>query len=160
MYSWHLYLAVFLATVSFNGVQLHVESDQTSVFTSRGGNVTLTCRYWYEPALSAPRRTRVKWSWQPTGGGHETDVLVAIGNRQRAFGGFRERVHLRQASEGDVSIIITGLHLNDTGRFRCEVIDGLEDETVTIDLELRGMVTSNSPHMLKSQMIHLLTDSS
>lgn len=82
----------------------------------------------------------MKWSWQPAGGGHETDVLVAIGNRQRTFGGFRDRVHLRQASEGDVSIIITGLQLNDTGRFRCEVIDGLEDETVTIDLELRGIV--------------------
>ncbi|XP_076143238.1 hyaluronan and proteoglycan link protein 3-like isoform X2 [Alosa pseudoharengus] len=138
--------------ISFSGVQLHVESEQTSVFTSRGANATLPCHYWYQPALSAPRRTRVKWSWQPAGGGHEMDVLVAIGNRQRTFGGFRERVHLRQMSAGDASLVILGLHLNDTGRFRCEVIDGLEDERVTIDLGLRGVVFPYQPHHGRYQL--------
>ncbi|XP_063045387.1 hyaluronan and proteoglycan link protein 3-like [Engraulis encrasicolus] len=132
--------------ISYNGVQLHVASDQTSVFTSRGGNVTLPCRYWYEPPLSSPRRTRVKWSWQPITGGQESDVLVAIGNRLRTFDRFHNRVHLREDSVGDVSLEIVGLHLNDSGRYRCEVIDGLEDQSVPIDLELRGVVFPYQPH--------------
>ena len=84
----------------------------------------------------------MKWSWQPANGSHESDVLVAIGNRVRTFDGFRDRVHLRQEGAGDVSLVISGLHLNDTGRYRCEVIDGLEDASVTTELELRGTVPS------------------
>lgn len=50
----------------------------------------------------------------------------------------RDRVHLRQDSPGDASLVMTELQLNDTGRYRCEVIDGLEDKSATVDLELRG----------------------
>lgn len=50
----------------------------------------------------------------------------------------RDRVYLRQDSPGDASLVMTELQLNDTGRYRCEVIDGLEDKSATVDLELRG----------------------
>lgn len=66
-----------------------MDSSQPSVFALRGSNATLSCRYWYEPELSSPRRVRVKWSWLPVMGGHETDVLVAIGPRIHSFGDFR-----------------------------------------------------------------------
>uniref|UniRef100_A0A4W5PG37 Immunoglobulin V-set domain-containing protein n=1 Tax=Hucho hucho TaxID=62062 RepID=A0A4W5PG37_9TELE len=78
-----------ITTVHFNGVKLHVDSSQPSVFALRGSNATLSCQYWYEPELSSPRRVRVKWSWLPMVGGHETDVLVAIGPRIHSFGDFR-----------------------------------------------------------------------
>lgn len=137
--------------IYFNGVRLHVESAKSSVSAARGSNVTLPCHYHYEPELSAPRRTRVKWSWLPANGGsdstttapyspRETDVMVAMGNRHRSYGNFKGRVRLRRAAPGDMSLVISELHLNDTGRYRCEVIDGLEDESVTVELELRGVV--------------------
>ncbi|KAM9422395.1 hyaluronan and proteoglycan link protein 3-like isoform 3-T4 [Salvelinus alpinus] len=131
--------------IHFNGVKLHVDSSQPSVFALRGSNATLPCRYWYEPELSSPRRVRVKWSWLPVVGGHETDVLVAIGPRIHSFGDFRDRVRLRQDSPGDASLVMTELQLNDTGRYRCEVIDGLEDKSATVDLELRGVVFPYQP---------------
>ncbi|KAM7397094.1 hypothetical protein PAMP_020091 [Pampus punctatissimus] len=127
--------------IYFNGVRLHVESPQTSVSATRGSSVILPCHYHYEPELSTPRRTRVKWSWlpantasasaSPTAFAMETEVMVAMGNRHRSYGSFRGRVRLRRAAPGDLSLVINELHLNDTGRYRCEVIDGLEDESVT-----------------------------
>ncbi|XP_077423633.1 hyaluronan and proteoglycan link protein 3 isoform X2 [Vanacampus margaritifer] len=137
--------------IYFNGVRLYVESPQPSVSATRGSSVTLPCHFHYEPELSVPRRTRVKWSWLPAGGepadpaaaaafAMETQVMVAMGNRHRSYGGFRGRVRLRRSAPGDMSLVINELRLNDTGRYRCEVIDGLEDESVTVELELRGVV--------------------
>ena len=134
--------------VYFNGVRLHVESPQQSVSASRGSSVTLPCHYHYEPEIATPRRTRVKWSWLPANTNaapaspealaSETEVMVAMGNRHRSYGNFRGRVRLKRSAPGDMSLVINELQLNDTGRYRCEVIDGLEDESVTVELELRG----------------------
>ncbi|XP_056242259.1 hyaluronan and proteoglycan link protein 3 [Seriola aureovittata] len=136
--------------IYFNGVRLHVESPEPSVSATRGSSVTLPCHYHYEPELTTPRRTRVKWSWLPANTitapaspevfTRETEVMVAMGNRHRSYGNFRGRVRLRRSAPGDMSLVINELQLNDTGRYRCEVIDGLEDESVTVELELRGVV--------------------
>lgn len=64
--------------------------------------------------------------------------MVAMGNRHRSYGSFRGRVRLRRSAPGDMSLVIKELRLSDTGRYRCEVIDGLEDESVTVELELQG----------------------
>ncbi|KAF7657978.1 hypothetical protein LDENG_00019930 [Lucifuga dentata] len=131
-------------------MRLHVESPQSSVSATRGSSVILPCHYHYEPEPSTPRRTRVKWSWLPSNAvnapaspvsfARETEVMVAIGNRHRSYGSFRGRVRLRRSAPGDMSLVINELQLSDTGRYRCEVIDGLEDESVTVNLELRGVV--------------------
>ncbi|XP_053282970.1 hyaluronan and proteoglycan link protein 3 [Pleuronectes platessa] len=135
--------------IYFDGVRLHVESPQHSVSASRGSSVTLPCHYHYEPEIATPRRTRVKWSWLPSNTNtapsspealaSETEVMVAMGNRHRSYGTFRGRVRLKRSAPGDMSLVINELQLNDTGRYRCEVIDGLEDESVTVELELRGV---------------------
>uniref|UniRef100_A0A8C9ZWC7 Hyaluronan and proteoglycan link protein 3 n=1 Tax=Sander lucioperca TaxID=283035 RepID=A0A8C9ZWC7_SANLU len=128
-------------TVHFSGVKLHVDSAQPSVFAVTGGNATMPCRFWYEPELSSPRDVRVKWSWLPTAaGGQETDVLVTIGSRSKTFGDFRGRVQLRQDFPGDAALVMTKLLLNDTGRYHCEVVDGLEDKSTSVYLELQGVV--------------------
>ncbi|XP_010876183.1 hyaluronan and proteoglycan link protein 3 [Esox lucius] len=131
--------------IHFKGVKLRVDSSQPSVYALRGSKTILSCQYWYEPELTSPRKVRVKWSWLPAVGGHETDVLVAIGPNSRSFGDFKGRVHLPQYSPGDASLVMTELQLNDTGRYRCEVIDGVEDESATVDLELRGAVFPYQP---------------
>lgn len=65
--------------------------------------------------------------------------MVAIGNRHRSYGSFRGRVRLRRSVPGDLSLVIDRLQVSDAGRYRCEVIDGLEDESVTVELKLRGV---------------------
>lgn len=53
---------------------------------------------------------------------------------------FSGRVKLRQDFPGDAALVITGLQLCDIGRYRCEVADGQEDGSVTVNLELNGAV--------------------
>lgn len=64
--------------------------------------------------------------------------MVSMGHRHRSYGDFRGRVRLRRSEPGDTSLVISELRLNDTGRYRCEVIDGLEDQSVVVELELQG----------------------
>ncbi|KAJ8343949.1 hypothetical protein SKAU_G00312780 [Synaphobranchus kaupii] len=130
--------------IYFNGVRLHVETEESMVLALRGSSTVLPCWYRYEPALSAPRRIRVKWTWQAANG-PEKEVLVALGSRQHSFADFKGRVHLQGHAPGEASLVIGELQLNDTGRYRCEVIDGLEDQSVTVDLALRGVVFPYQP---------------
>lgn len=48
-------------------------------------------------------------------------------------------MHLRQDFPGDAALVMTNLQLNDTGDYRCEVVDGLEDKSVSVFLELYGI---------------------
>ncbi|XP_068168826.1 hyaluronan and proteoglycan link protein 3 [Antennarius striatus] len=144
------------ATSSLEFIQIHVEAPQTSVWAMSGSNVTIPCSYYYDSAPALERKPKVKWSWVPSrsskaelftlDAARERNVLVAIGDRQRVFGDFEGRVRLRRSTPGDVSLILTDMHYNDTGRYRCEVIDGLEDQSVTVELELQGVVF---PYMSK-----------
>lgn len=127
----------------FNGVKLVVETPEDTLFSHRGANVTLPCRYHYEPAPLSPRPVRIKWWKLSENGAPEQDVLVAIGLRHRSFGDYRGRVRLRRDGEREVSLQIRDLRLEDYGRYRCEVIDGLEDESGLVDLELRGEALRN-----------------
>nr|XP_012644329.1 hyaluronan and proteoglycan link protein 3 isoform X2 [Microcebus murinus] len=129
----------------FSGVKLVVETPEETLFTYRGASVTLPCRYRHEPALASPRPVRVKWWKQLENGAPEQDVLVAIGPKHRSFGDYRGRVHLRRDEERDVSLEIRDLRLEDYGRYRCEVIDGLEDQSGLVELELRGVVFPYQP---------------
>lgn len=83
----------------------------------------------------------MKWLWQPnTGETKELHVMVAFGSRHRSYGDFRGRVRLRRSAPGDASLVINPLQSDDTGRYRCEIIDGLEDESITVELQFRGDV--------------------
>ncbi|XP_047594593.1 hyaluronan and proteoglycan link protein 3 isoform X2 [Lutra lutra] len=124
----------------FNGVKLVVETPEETLFSHPGANVTLPCRYHYEPAPLSPRPVRVKWWKLSENGAPELDVLVAIGLRHRTFGDYRGRVRLREDGEREASLQIRDVRLEDSGRYRCEVIDGLEDESGLVELELRGVV--------------------
>lgn len=121
-----------------NGVRLLVETSEDAIFTQRGANITLPCHYHYAPKLDAPRRIRIKWSKLREDNSKDRDVLVASGRNHRSFGEFRGRTHLQQDSPDEVSLVINDLRLDDAGKYRCEVIDGLEDESGTVDLELQG----------------------
>ncbi len=48
------------------------------------------------------------------------------------------RVHLQDASKNDASLVITDITLEDYGKYKCEIIDGLEDDTAVVSLDLQG----------------------
>lgn len=66
------------------------------------------------------------------------DVFVAMDYHKRSYGTFHGRVHLQGSSPMDASLVITEITLEDYGRYKCEVIDGLEDGTVVVSLDLEG----------------------
>ncbi|EGW13738.1 hyaluronan and proteoglycan link protein 3 [Cricetulus griseus] len=136
----------------FNGVKLVVETTEESLFSHRGASVTLPCHYRYEPALASPRHVRVKWWKLSENGSPEQDVLVAIGQRHRSFGNYQGRVQLRQGKQQEVSLELRDLRPEDSGRYRCEVIDGLEDESGLVELELRGVVFPYQPREGRYQL--------
>ncbi|XP_076978502.1 hyaluronan and proteoglycan link protein 3 [Tamandua tetradactyla] len=136
----------------FNGVKLVVETPEETLFTHRGADATLPCRYHHEPALAPPTPVRIKWWKLSENGAPEHDVLVAIGPRHRSFGPYRGRAHLRQEPAGEASLQIRGLRPEDSGRYRCEVIDGLEDESGLVELELRGVVFPYQPREGRYQL--------
>lgn len=124
--------------VHFNGARLVVETPKDPVYSSNGANVTLPCHYHYEPDLEAKRKIRIKWSKLRDDYTKEQDVLVAIGKTYVAFGDFRGRAHLLQAGRREASLFVSDVRLQDDGKYRCEVIDGLEDESDVVDLRLQG----------------------
>lgn len=68
----------------------------------------------------------------------QVDVFVAMDYHKRSYGSFHGRVHLQAASPMDASLVITEITLEDYGKYKCEVIDGLEDGTVVVSLDLEG----------------------
>lgn len=59
---------------------------------------------------------------------------------KRSYGSFHGRVHLQGSSPMDASLVITEITLEDYGKYKCEVIDGLEDGTVVVSLDLEGKI--------------------
>lgn len=76
----------------------------------------------------------------------QVDVFVAMDYHKRSYGSFHGRVHLQAASPMDASLVITEITLEDYGKYKCEVIDGLEDGTAVVSLDLEG--TTNTPSRL------------
>ncbi|XP_074901182.1 hyaluronan and proteoglycan link protein 3 [Buteo buteo] len=131
--------------IYFNGAKLVVETSKDPIYSSNGANVTLPCRYYYEPDMEAKRKIRIKWSKLRDDYTKEQDVLVAIGKTYVAFGDFQGRAHLHQAGRREASLVVSDVRLKDDGKYRCEVIDGLEDESDVVDLRLQGIVFPYQP---------------
>lgn len=115
-----------------------VETSKDPVYSYNGANVTLPCHYHYEPDTGPKRKIRIKWSKLRDDYTKEQDVMVTIGKTCVAFGDFKGRAHIRQASRHEASLVISDVRLKDDGKYRCEVIDGLEDESDVVDLRLQG----------------------
>lgn len=45
---------------------------------------------------------------------------------------------MRRGHRLDASLVIEGVRLEDEGRYRCELINGIEDESVALTLRLEG----------------------
>ncbi|XP_018601077.2 brevican core protein-like [Scleropages formosus] len=114
-----------------------------------GGTLTLPCRVSLEkpPASLLPtgRRAvlfepRVKWSMLSSG--REMEILVARGERVKVSEAYKERASLPlyATSPYDLTLQLEGLHHNDSGFYRCEVQQGLEDAHDLVQVKVKGVV--------------------
>ncbi|XP_024295310.1 hyaluronan and proteoglycan link protein 1 isoform X1 [Oncorhynchus tshawytscha] len=115
--------------------------DQNRVFASRGSNITLPCRLHRRHGMSFGRvGIRVKWTKLSADESLEEDVLVSMGFHKKSYGSFLGRVRLLEADDDDASLLINDVSLDDMGKFRCEVIDGMDDVIHEVTLEVQGSV--------------------
>ncbi|XP_053156715.1 hyaluronan and proteoglycan link protein 1 [Hemicordylus capensis] len=125
-----------------NGPRLVVEAEQTKIFSHRGGNITLPCKFHRDHALadSGFHNIRIKWTKITSDYLKEIDVCVQMGNRNKSYGNYQGRVYLKKSTENDASLVITNVMLEDYGKYKCEVIEGLEDDTTIVSVYLEGVV--------------------
>ncbi|CDQ72520.1 unnamed protein product [Oncorhynchus mykiss] len=96
----------------------------------RGGNATLPCVLRFKPS-----HYKVKWTkLEPLRHGNENIVMITNGSAHKPYGLLGPRASLRKAHAMDASLRLSNLELEDGGRYRCELINGIEDESVIITL--------------------------
>ncbi|CAL8287727.1 unnamed protein product [Merluccius merluccius] len=106
------------------------------VIARRGENASLPCILQTKPS-----HYKVKWTkLQPDNPGPENIVLISNGYAFKLYGLLGPRVSLRNAHTMDASLHIHHLELQDGGRYRCELINGIEDESVFVTLRIKGVV--------------------
>lgn len=104
------------------------------VTARRGHAVVLPCVMKFKPP-----HYRVKWTKiEPPSQGVENIVLITNGNADKQYGSVGPRASLLRAHNLDVSLRLTDLELEDDGSYRCELINGIEDESVIIRLRIEG----------------------
>ncbi|XP_017283457.1 hyaluronan and proteoglycan link protein 1 [Kryptolebias marmoratus] len=114
-----------------------------------GSNVTLPCKY--EPDSVMFGSLRVKWTKAAEDGSEDEDVLLLMGQHQKTYGRFGNRVFLEASDDNeDVSLTITDVSKEDMGKYHCEIMNGVEDIIQDVILEVEngqiGVVFPYSPH--------------
>ncbi|XP_078071550.1 hyaluronan and proteoglycan link protein 1 [Mustelus asterias] len=135
--------------IADKGSRLGIKIEQPKVVSYRGSNATLPCKFYYKPvpvrAVQAPLKVRIKWTKLTSDYLKEIDVFVSLGNNWKSFGNYQGRVF--RENENDASITITDLTLEDYGNYKCEIIEGLDDVTGTVLLDLQGVVFPYFPRL-------------
>ncbi|KAL0192362.1 hypothetical protein M9458_010658, partial [Cirrhinus mrigala] len=86
--------------------------------------------------LSMMFGNRIKWT-KIEDDSTETDVLLDMGFHKKTYGNFQGRVYLLETDDSDATLVITNLDLKDYGTYKCEIINGMNDKVVEVDLELQ-----------------------
>lgn len=102
----------------------------------RGQNITLPC-----VLMAKPKQYRVKWSkLEPERIGPENVILVSNEQGCKPYGPLGRRASLRQAHVMDASLMLSHLQLLDEGMYRCQLVHGIEDESVVVSLWVEGQL--------------------
>lgn len=102
----------------------------------RGSDVTLPCML-----KTKPNHYKVKWTkLEPELIGPENIVLISNAHASKPYGQLGPRASLRKAHSMDASLLLRRLELEDGGKYRCELVNGIEDESVVIVLRIEGLV--------------------
>lgn len=100
----------------------------------RGENVTLPCIL-----KTKPSQYRVKWTkLQPETIGTENIIMISNAQAFKPYGRLGPRAALRKAHSMDASLQLSSLQLEDGGTYRCELVNGIEDESVSVVLRIEG----------------------
>ncbi|XP_074469684.1 brevican core protein-like isoform X4 [Sebastes fasciatus] len=119
--------------------QLQVNIPQSGpVSAPLGSSISIPCLV--SLSSSSPVIPRVKWT--VVSGGVETQILVARGQRVKVNEAYRDRAAWLNytSSPDDLSLWLGDLRSSDSGHYRCEVQQGLEDASDLVQLKVKGVV--------------------
>lgn len=116
-------------------LQYLLEPLHPTVHTQRGATATLPC-----VLRALPHNYRVKWSKVEPANYRENIIIITNGLYHKNYGPLSPRVRLRHSHRYDASLTITDVALEDEGRYRCQLVNGLEDESISLTLHLEGEV--------------------
>ncbi|XP_031698407.1 hyaluronan and proteoglycan link protein 2-like [Anarrhichthys ocellatus] len=104
------------------------------VVARRGENATLPCILRIRPS-----HYKVKWTkLEPEHVGQENIIMISNAHAFKPYGHLGPRASLLKAHTMDASLRLRGLELEDGGMYRCELVNGIEDESVVIALRIEG----------------------
>lgn len=107
------------------------------VVAPRGRNVTLPCIL-----RTRPSQYNVKWTKvEVEKAGRENVIIITDGRAWKTYGPLGRRASLRKAHVLDASLQLSRVELEDGGRYRCQLIHHLQDESVFIALRIEGTPT-------------------
>ncbi|XP_062393711.1 hyaluronan and proteoglycan link protein 2 [Sardina pilchardus] len=147
---WAAVVVLTISLLTVNTVLCHTDEDKgqktlkylieppvyAEITVPRGGNATLPCFMHTKPP-----HYRIKWvKLEPQRQGVENIVLITNGHAQKHYGALGPRASLRGAHPLDASLRLANLELEDNGRYRCELINGIDDESVEVSLSIEGVV--------------------
>ncbi|XP_057687693.1 hyaluronan and proteoglycan link protein 1a [Corythoichthys intestinalis] len=111
------------------------------LFAELGGNVTLPCRLPHHSSSFFNVGIRVKWTKIAEDEALNEDVLLSMGFHKKTYGSFEDRVFLQEDDSDDASLVITDLSTDDSGTYRCEIINGMTDSIQETALEVQSDMT-------------------
>lgn len=114
-------------------MQYLLEPTNKIVQARRGASVTLPCILWV-----MPQNYKIRWSKVEPTEYLEVAILISNGVHHKTYGPLGSRAHLKRSHRYDASLTISNLTLDDEGRYRCQLVNGLEDESVSLILQLEG----------------------
>ena len=99
--------------------------------------MALPCFVSLSPSSSI--EPRVKWT--VVSGGIEQQIVVARGQRVKVNEAFKDRAALLNysTSPDDLTLWLSEVRSSDSGHYRCEVQQGLEDASDLIQLKVKGI---------------------
>ncbi|XP_036454697.1 hyaluronan and proteoglycan link protein 1a isoform X2 [Colossoma macropomum] len=125
----------------------YTAESRHKIFANPGDNVTLPCRLTHNTGFSfGGTGTRIKWI-KLEDAFNEVDVLVSMGFHKVKYGRFQNHAHLQEADENDATLIINNLQLEDFGMYRCEIIRGMDENIVEVEIRMQGVVFPYSPRL-------------
>ncbi|XP_047667663.1 brevican core protein isoform X1 [Tachysurus fulvidraco] len=110
-----------------------------------GASLTLQCLVSLPPVSILGRsagHTNPRIKWSKFSSGRETEILVARGERVKISEAYKGRASLPNydSSPDDLTLQLDSLRHNDTGVYRCEVQQGLEDAHDLAQIKVKGVV--------------------
>ncbi|XP_076587954.1 hyaluronan and proteoglycan link protein 1-like [Chaetodon auriga] len=135
-------ISLILVASAYSQVTSSPPPLQVKIFADLGSNVTLPCRLLDKDTMSfGSIGVRVKWTKVAHDEALNEDVLLSMGFHKKTYGSFEDRVFLQELDNEDATLVITDVSMEDTGKYRCEIINGMEDTIQEIMLEVRGGLT-------------------